>query len=441
MKFGKYHALEIASRSVLDRNRRAAWTVPAEKLYPHQWLWDSAFIAIGLAHFDTTRAITEIDSVFRGQWRNGMLPHIIFWNQSDYWMGSQFWQSKHHRGAPRQVSTSCITQPPVVALAIQAVARQLPADERTKFIRKYWPKLLAYHRWLYRDRDPLDNGSLITVHPWESGLDTTPPWLQAVNEVRIPRRYQIIRQIGILRASRYVRSDTRHVPADERPDDEQAWRLLMLIAVYKTQGFSAKRMLRKPLAGVHDLTFNSIMVAANRAMTELAEMIAESIPASLALKFQQSELALESLWDEATGQYYSRNLLTGELIKISTFATFMPLFAGSIPAERAAKLVALLASKDYATTWPIPGVPPSAPGFKERRYWEGPTWINMNWLTIRGLEKYGYEREANALRTKTLDLVAQFGSYEYFSTLTGHGLGTNNFSWTAALVLDLLADK
>ena len=36
---------------VLQRNGVKSWTKPAPSLYPHQWSWDSAFIALGLAHF------------------------------------------------------------------------------------------------------------------------------------------------------------------------------------------------------------------------------------------------------------------------------------------------------------------------------------------------------------------------------------------------------
>src|SRR5881396_1651024 len=39
------------ARNVLERNRRGSWTCPSSRLYPHQWLWDSCFIAIGLARY------------------------------------------------------------------------------------------------------------------------------------------------------------------------------------------------------------------------------------------------------------------------------------------------------------------------------------------------------------------------------------------------------
>ena len=83
----------------------------------------------------------------------------------------------------------------------------------------------------------------------------------------------------------------------------------------------------------------------------------------------------------------------------------------------------------------------SCPGFDEKRYWQGPTWVNTNWLIIQGLRRYGYNKFADQLKAKTLELVAKSGFSEYFSPLDGAPYGIDNFSWTAALVIDLLLEK
>jgi glycogen debranching enzyme len=64
----------------------------------------------------------------------------------------------------------------------------------------------------------------------------------------------------------------------------------------------------------------------------------------------------------------------------------------------------------------------------------------MNWLIIDGLKRYGFSQEANILTEKTIALVNEHGPYEYFSALHGNPLGASEFSWTAALTVDLLAD-
>ena len=70
--------LAARARAVLEHNRRGAWRCPSPELYPHQWLWDSCFVAIGISTFDPQRAAGELMALFRGQWSNGMLPHMIF---------------------------------------------------------------------------------------------------------------------------------------------------------------------------------------------------------------------------------------------------------------------------------------------------------------------------------------------------------------------------
>ena len=47
-------------KKVLKDNDRGKHTVPASGFYPHQWLWDSCFIAIGLSHYNIKRAQQEI---------------------------------------------------------------------------------------------------------------------------------------------------------------------------------------------------------------------------------------------------------------------------------------------------------------------------------------------------------------------------------------------
>src|SRR4051812_11380244 len=113
-----HDGLEADARSVLDRNRRGGDTCPSRALYPHQWLWDSCFIAIGLARYDAPRAAAELRALFRGQWTNGMLPHIVFGHESADVGSRRIWQSRRNPLAPRDVDTSCITQPPLPAIAV-----------------------------------------------------------------------------------------------------------------------------------------------------------------------------------------------------------------------------------------------------------------------------------------------------------------------------------
>ncbi|NIR13100.1 MAG: hypothetical protein GWN86_03755, partial [Desulfobacterales bacterium] len=67
-----------------------------------------------------------------------------------------------------------------------------------------------------------------------------------------------------------------------------------------------------------------------------------------------------------------------------------------------------------------------------------PVWININWMLSQGLTGYGYKQKADAMKKDMIQLPIRFGFHEYFDSQTGKGYGSGNFSWTAALFLDLV---
>jgi glucosylglycerate hydrolase len=71
---------ELASQAekILRQNDMGGWTRAAPNLYPHQWSWDNAFIAIGLARIEVRRAASELRTLFAHQWATGKVPHIVF---------------------------------------------------------------------------------------------------------------------------------------------------------------------------------------------------------------------------------------------------------------------------------------------------------------------------------------------------------------------------
>ena len=94
--------LPTGARRVLDANWLGASTLPSRTLYPHQWNWDSAFIAMGRSWYDEPRAQQELRSLFRAQWADGRVPHIVFnpsVGEDAYFPGPAFWQSSQRSPA------------------------------------------------------------------------------------------------------------------------------------------------------------------------------------------------------------------------------------------------------------------------------------------------------------------------------------------------------
>lgn len=427
------------AKAVLEMNDRGTHTIPSEGLYPHQWLWDSCFISIGLRHTDIERAQTEILSLLRGQWTNGMLPHMIF--GTEYGRDSRIWRSWLNPFAPEHVHTSGITQAPMLAESIVRIGKMLSKPECRTWYQTVYPALLAYHQWLYAERDPHQEGLVLQIHPWETGLDNTPPWMQELNEHQLAWWISAIKKLHLHSAFNLLRRDTRHVPANQRESTIDA------LAFYSTQrrlrrkGYEIKRILAHSLFAIEDVNFNSIFIRANQLLVEIAKTIKRDLPADLMENINKTEVAFEQLWDPYSTQYYSREFVTHRLLKVPSIGALLPLYSGSISQERAEQLVRQLEDEhQFGTVYPVPSVPANSDWFKPLGYWQGPTWVNTNWLIIDGLKRYGFKDHARALTDSTIEMVERSGCYEYFSPLDGSPAGIANFSWTAALTIDLLRD-
>lgn len=430
------------AKSVLAMNDRGNYTQPAHGLYPHQWLWDSCFIAIGLRHLDVDRAKMEILSLFRGQWHNGMLPNIIFRDEAQYRTERDIWRSWVNPFAPKEVMTTGITQPAMLAEAIVQVGAKLAWPERRTWYRLVYPHLLAYHQWLYHERDPHKEGLVLQIHPWETGLDNTPPWMNEMHEHQLPTWIRIIEKTHLDLIIGLFRRDTRSVPKDERFSTIEALALFDIERRLRRKAYDINRVLDHTLFAIEDLAFNSILIRANTHLKEIAKSLREDLPDELVERMAKTETTFEELWDPYAARYFSRDFITHRLLKSPSIATLLPLYAGHITQERADQLVKLLDNEQsYGPAYPVPSVPLDSTNFKEKLYWQGPSWVNMNWLIIDGLKRYGFHDQAKRLRASTLAMVAKGGCYEYFDPLTGEPAGAANFSWTAALSIDLLKSK
>ncbi|HEX6507970.1 MAG TPA: trehalase family glycosidase [Chloroflexota bacterium] len=420
------------ARAVLQANDLGHSTKPAPHLYPHQWFWDSCFIAIGISHYDTARAAEELRSIFKGQWRNGLIPHIIFNpHGTGYFPGPDTWQTWRSPDAPQDVQTSGITDPPVLATSALAVWQNAHEKETAAaFLREAYPGIVRYHEFLYRERDPDGSGLAVVVHPWESGLDNSPPYLDAGKRVHLTY------------IPTYTRLDTNQVSAANRPTDKDYHLFVYLLEQMRAVDWDQRRYLETAPLQVQDMIFNAILCRANIDLAQIATIIGED-PAQANRWHETTMRAInDTLWDEAEGCYFSRDRVAGELLKDDTVATFIPLFGQVAPRDRVERIIQrLLDPKRYWPQggYPVPSTALDSPWFNPENYWLGPTWVNVDWMILQGLRLSGRADLADQLRGTVLDLVASAGYREYFNPLTGEGYGTDSFGWTAALVIDLLA--
>jgi Trehalase len=420
--------LAAAARRVLRANDTGRWTVPSPAQYPHQWNWDSAFVALGLATFDWGRAAAEIDAVLDARWREGMLPHVRYDPRrlADYFPGPDRWPRAQAHVADSAVRTSGITNPPVVVTAALLVGRRQPnRDRRLAFWRRTYPALRRCVEYLSSRRRLRGSPLVAVVHPWESGWDNSPRW-DHLREARLrPRRP-------------YARLDRRGVAPGDRPEDADYDGYLALVellddADYDLAGYRA----RAPFC-VHDVVVDALWYRAARDLCAMAEELGEPAPVSKRRLDRFAAAFEERHWDPDLGLYVDWDCAARRRIARPTAAGLAALAGGLIGPERAAatwsRYAALCGGARAVCT-----VPPGDPAFDARRYWRGPVWAPVNWLVAGGLAAAGLAAEAATVRAGTLDLVRESGFAEYFDPLTGAPCGAGDFSWTAAVTLDLLS--
>jgi Trehalase len=435
--FGGGHAngsdADLVDRAleVLHRNSIGGATAPSRELYPHQWSWDSACVAIGYARSDQERAETELRSLFAGQWRNGLLPHIVFTEGARYFPGPEFWQTERSPDAPARPRTSGIVQPAIHGTAVWEVFRHAADRERAAtFARELLPKVVAWHEYLYRERTR-DGGTHVEVwHPWETGMDNSPLWDDALARIELAP--------GDVPA--YTRVDVEIAVADERPTDREYDRYAYLVGLFRDLDYDAARIREHTPFAIRPVLFNALLVQSNRDLAELARAIGAD-PGRLDEWAEGTAAELEELWDVETGVYRDFDVRAGERVRTWCPAGLAPLCAGIPDPARAERMLEAITASGVpvgSDGWAATSLPPGDPRFNPTLYWRGPVWPILNWVLHRGLIRYGYDDVAEQVRTAVVALARDAGFWEHYDPLTRTGHGGDHFAWTSALVLDLV---
>lgn len=421
--------LEKLCVSVLEKNWYDGFTIPSPKLYPFQWNWDSGFIALGYLRYNTEHAFQELESLFKGQWKNGFLPHIIFHHAErygeDYFPSASYWNSNVSDLAPANLKTSGITQPPVIGFVLEQFYRKLGKSDRLLTLIK---DTIRFHDSLYEHRDLTNSGLIETWHNWESGMDNSPWWDQALDSIN----EDMVADIQLNRKDAKVVEQSN----ETRPSDLEYKRYLWLLKTLQHHKF-ASIPIDYPFR-FYDLAINSALIASTESLISLGKAF-DLETEKLEMQLTNSKHAFnEYLWNADDRAYYPFDIVRNAQVKMKGAASFLPLMAGVPDASQAEQLMETAAQFDNYNG--IPSIDPELDIFEPKRYWRGPVWINMNYLIWKGLLRYGNNRMADELRYKTIELVREAGCREYFSIDQNkkEGYGGKDFSWTAALILVML---
>lgn len=341
------------------------------------WSWDSWKQAVGLAFFNTALAQENIRSMFDYQDEHGMVADCIYADKSE-----NNWRD---------------TKAPLAAWAVWEVFGK-SADKN--FIREMYPKLVAYHKWWYKNRDHDQNGlceygstdGTRIAAAWESGMD---------NAVRFDKAVML-------------------------QNNATAWSLNQESVDLNAYLYAEKLYLAKLATGLGK-------------SKEAASWAKEA--AALKQKINQA------FYDTARGYYYDKFVGKDELITIEGPEGWIPLWAGISSKQQAIAVSKIMDDeRKFDTYIPLPTLTADHPEFNPKKgYWRGPVWLDQFYFGINGLKKYGHSSQANAFIEKLLKnakgLSADQPIHENYHPMTGEPLNSSNFSWSAAHILMLLQSK
>lgn len=150
---------------------------------------------------------------------------------------------------------------------------------------------------------------------------------------------------------------------------------------------------------------------------------------------------LQHTWDPQAGLFWAFKPEPRKRINVRTPFSLFPLLTGRMPAEVNQRLIAHLTDEhEFWPRYPVPTVALDDPKYDSLTMWRGPTWVNVNYLLIEGLQRAGYGALASELRQRTLNMIlGDKDIYEYYQPETGDGppRAASTFGWSSALFIEM----
>jgi hypothetical protein len=469
---GQLDELRARHRTVLRHNVRDFMVTPSDELYGadgNTWgyLWDTAFAVMAIATEDAPLAGYLLRNYLTSQHPNGMIPHMAMWSSSwpqGWLVTNALWHG--HRGKSRDlegrsVRTSPITQPPLLAVAAATISDSLPDDgARNDFSHSVTPSLIRHHRWLYRERELDDDGLVATVHPHETGRDDAPSHVELLRAIAWPRLEKVLLAPHMQRIYEYFRTDIDRGRIDlaERSTTDTTLRaayvaLFDLRATRRAMRRSAQSRVPRSHPYLHfDPGFNAILDTANGDLVRLADIGGIKVPPDLLDAMARTSDGLQRFWSPAEHGFRGIDVHDRVTLRAGQeIGDLLPIYSRHITPAQVGTIVDLLTDPNRFGGPQLPSVSRSSPAYDPDRFWLGPAWPPTTELTIRGLYRQ-LERtdiaaaSATMIRRVAVELsdsalrsgLADDDLPEYRDSVTGAPRGARQFSWAAALTVNLL---
>lgn len=356
---------------------------PCKGGYDGCWYWDSAFHVMALSRFaqDLARdnAAIHLENISPEGAAGWVLPNTSWVNGV-----SSFGWTK-----------GIISQPPFM---IWALGKYLSNTKDIQFIRQHFSTMIKMHRWWYEHRDPEKSGLCGYRNGFESGMDNSPRWLF---------------------------SEGRRRGSSE----------------------TSVQRAQKPMLHLKAVDLNSFLLIEKMQLANFAELIGNNEDAaSFRLEAEALEkMICEFLYDETRNIFVDYDFKRNKHSPVIAISSFMPLWAGvRMPDELAKKMLKnyLLSNKFFYSDYPFPSVSFADPDFDSKAMWRGGIWMNFNYFCVRALRRYGFDDEINQIKRKIFKMVKDNPSIgEWYDSKNGTTLSKQEFSWTAAFLIELLNES
>ncbi len=216
---------------------------------------------------------------------------------------------------------------------------------------------------------------------------------------------------------------------------------------------------------------NTLMYVELGAMATIAKELGFDLDAALYTekRAKLKDAINEHCYDEKDGMYYSCDIALRKIDpevrlhrgaprhystliqRLGCWSSFLPLWAG-IPTKEQAERIVCENLLDEKAFWAPNGVRSLSKYEKMYRIvpssnpssWHGGVWILSNYFVFKGLDRYGYKKQAAELAEKTAlllekDFKKNGAFHEYYHPETGEGVYNKGFSSWNLLVYNMLS--
>ncbi len=374
-------------------NMRHFGCVPTKVHYNWFWLWDSGFQALGYGEYRPARARDAILTMLGVQEKEGFISHM-----TNEWMEPL---TPH-------------SQPPVFGFAGARIVH--PSDPGSlEFTRTMYESSKPFLEWWSDNRDRNNNGLFEYLSQDEGGWDNSP------------------------RAD-YVKK-------------------MMFIPYYGNLG----EILGSKIKPLESVDLNSWMYSYYLAMARWAgELGLEQEADDWREKADVLAQKIDALlWDQEAKAWFDTYSWVGSdkyhHFKVLTPAIWFPAFLGATRDEAKARAVIeehLLDPDEFFGKYPVPTVAYNDPRFdRTESGWKSHIWLVTAYSALEALFRFGYEDEAEELRERLLEMMADQdgmkGIYETYDPLTGKykseyskgGYSSFQFGWSSAFTMEMILER